>query len=63
MLTGEIRSQIDQIWNACWTGGISNRLEIIEQIPAREIPANGWRAALHFLALEPCRTIVADNKR
>src|SRR5260370_4383259 len=32
MLTGEIRSQIDQIWNAFWAGGISNPLEVIEQI-------------------------------
>lgn len=32
MLTGEIRSQIDQIWNAFWTGGISNPLQVIEQI-------------------------------
>lgn len=32
MLTGEIRSQIDGLWNAFWTGGISNPLEVIEQI-------------------------------
>ncbi|MCH7484887.1 MAG: SAM-dependent DNA methyltransferase, partial [Chloroflexi bacterium] len=32
MLTGEIRSQIDAIWDAFWSGGISNPLEIIEQI-------------------------------
>jgi type I restriction enzyme M protein len=32
MLTGEIRGQIDAIWNAFWTGGISNPLEVIEQI-------------------------------
>lgn len=32
MLTGDIRSQVDQIWNAFWTGGISNPLEVIEQI-------------------------------
>src|SRR4030095_3079829 len=32
MLTGEIRSQIDAIWNTFWTGGISNPLEVIEQI-------------------------------
>lgn len=32
MLTGELRNQIDQIWNAFWTGGISNPLEVIEQI-------------------------------
>ncbi len=32
MLTGTIRSQVDSIWNAFWSGGISNPLEIIEQI-------------------------------
>jgi type I restriction enzyme M protein len=32
MLTGEQRSQIDRIWNAFWTGGISNPLTVIEQI-------------------------------
>ena len=32
MLTGELRSQIDAIWNSCWTGGISNPLEVMEQI-------------------------------
>src|SRR3954466_8599921 len=32
MLTGDIRNQIDGIWNTCWTGGISNPLEVIEQI-------------------------------
>lgn len=32
MLTGEIRSQIDRVWDAFWTGGISNPLEVIEQL-------------------------------
>ena len=32
MLTGEIRNQVEAIWNAFWTGGISNPLEVIEQI-------------------------------
>jgi type I restriction enzyme M protein len=32
MLTGEIRSQIDAVWNAFWAGGIANPLEVIEQI-------------------------------
>ena len=32
MLTGEIRSKVDALWNAFWTGGISNPLEVIEQI-------------------------------
>src|SRR6266496_3240933 len=32
MLTGEIRSQIDRIWDTFWSGGISTPLEVIEQI-------------------------------
>ncbi len=32
MLTGELRSQIDSIWNSFWSGGISNPLEVMEQI-------------------------------
>ena len=32
MITGAIKSQIDQVWNAFWSGGISNPLEVIEQI-------------------------------
>jgi type I restriction enzyme M protein len=32
MVSGGIKNQIDQIWNAFWTGGISNPLEVIEQI-------------------------------
>lgn len=32
LITGTIRSQIDSIWDAFWSGGISNPLEVIEQI-------------------------------
>jgi hypothetical protein len=32
MMTGEIRSKIDAVWNAFWAGGIANPLEVIEQI-------------------------------
>ncbi len=32
MINGELKSQIDNIWNAFWSGGISNPLEVIEQI-------------------------------
>jgi type I restriction enzyme M protein len=32
MLTGDIKNQIDRIWDAFWSGGISNPLEVIEQI-------------------------------
>ena len=32
MLTGELRNQIDGIWNDFWSGGLSNPLQVIEQI-------------------------------
>src|SRR3979409_385686 len=32
MLTGELRSRIDGVWNAFWAGGIANPIEVIEQI-------------------------------
>jgi type I restriction enzyme M protein len=32
MLTGNIRNQVDRIWDAFWAGGIANPLEVIEQI-------------------------------
>ncbi len=31
MITGELKSQVDRIWEAFWTGGISNPLTVIEQ--------------------------------
>src|ERR1044071_9830993 len=32
MITGELRSKVDRLWDAFWSGGISNPLEVIEQI-------------------------------
>ena len=29
MITGELKSQVDNVWNAFWTGGIANPLEVI----------------------------------
>lgn len=31
MLTGELKSQVDKIWETFWTGGVSNPLTVIEQ--------------------------------
>ena len=31
MITGELKSQVDKIWEAFWTGGISNPISVIEQ--------------------------------
>ena len=32
MITGTLKSQVDRVWDAFWSGGISNPLEVIEQI-------------------------------
>ena len=32
VITGELKSKIDRIWDAFWSGGISNPLEVIEQL-------------------------------
>ncbi|WP_431942371.1 type I restriction-modification system subunit M [Micromonospora marina] len=32
MITGELKSRVDRIWDTFWSGGISNPLEVIEQI-------------------------------
>ncbi len=31
MITGELKNQVDKIWNDFWTGGVSNPLTVIEQ--------------------------------
>jgi type I restriction enzyme M protein len=32
VVTGQLKSQIDKIWNDFWSGGISNPLEVMEQL-------------------------------
>lgn len=32
MLTGELKNKIDQIWEMFWTGGITNPLDVVEQM-------------------------------
>ena len=32
MITGTIKTKVDHIWNAFWSGGISNPMEVIEQL-------------------------------
>jgi type I restriction enzyme M protein len=32
LVTGDLKNQVDRIWDAFWSGGISNPLEVIEQI-------------------------------
>jgi len=32
VLTGDLRNKVDQVWDAFWSGGISNPLEVLEQL-------------------------------
>ena len=32
MITGEIKSKVDAIWDTMWSGGISNPLIVVEQL-------------------------------
>lgn len=32
MITGEIKSRVERIWDTIWSGGISNPLSVIEQL-------------------------------
>jgi hypothetical protein len=32
MLTGELRSKIEKVWEQFWTGGLSNPITIIENM-------------------------------
>ena len=32
MITGELRNKVDRLWEMFWTGGLTNPLDVIEQI-------------------------------
>jgi hypothetical protein len=32
LITGELKSKIDRIWDTMWSGGISNPLSVIDQL-------------------------------
>jgi hypothetical protein len=32
VITGELKAKVDRIWDAFWSGGIANPLEVMEQI-------------------------------
>nr|WP_297402562.1 type I restriction-modification system subunit M N-terminal domain-containing protein [uncultured Marinobacter sp.] len=32
MITGELKSKVDKIWDTMWSGGVSNPLSVIEQL-------------------------------
>jgi type I restriction enzyme M protein len=51
MITGELKSRIDAVWNDFWSGGISNPLEVMEQL-----------TYLLFIRGLDERQILAENK-
>ena len=32
MITGELKSKVDAIWDAMWAGGIANPMQVVEQL-------------------------------
>ena len=32
MVTGELRSKVDSLWEIFWTGGLTNLLDVVEQM-------------------------------
>ena len=32
VITGELRNKVDRVWEAVWSGGITNPIEVIQQI-------------------------------
>lgn len=32
VITGELKSKIDAVWNNFWSGGVSNPLEVMERL-------------------------------
>ena len=32
MITGELKNKVDKLWEMFWTGGLTNPLDVIEQI-------------------------------
>jgi len=32
MITGELKNKVDRLWEMFWTGGLTNPLDVIEQI-------------------------------
>lgn len=31
MVTGEVRSKVDSVWDTLWTGGITSPITVLEQ--------------------------------
>jgi type I restriction enzyme M protein len=69
MITGELKSQVDKIWEAFWTGGVSNPLTVIEQftylIFLRRLDERQLleEKKAHIMGGEVSKAIYADNHK
>lgn len=61
MLTGELKSKVDKIWDAFWSGGIANPLTVIEQITYLLFIKR--LDDLHTLEEKKARTLKIDMER
>jgi hypothetical protein len=57
MITGEIKSKVDRIWDTMWSGGISNPLSVIEQLTETDL--QGLEQALADICADDGKTLLA----
>ncbi len=38
MITGELKGKVEHVWDAFWSGGTANPLEVVEQIYVLFLP-------------------------
>jgi len=68
MITGEVKSKVDKLWEVFWTGGITNPLTVIEQftyllfIKGLDDRQNDLEADAALLGLEP-KKIFGDDQQ
>lgn len=59
LLTGAMRSQGDRVWDAFWSGGVSNPLSVIEQFTyllfARRVESEQAPACYRRRRIRLCR--------
>lgn len=48
MITGFLKAQVDRVWDAFWSGGISNHVTVIEHLASQQTYAY-WPVQLRVL--------------
>ena len=68
MITGEVKSSIDRVWEIFWTGGVTNPLTVIEQftyllfIKGLDDKQNDLEANAKLLGIEAEQIFAADQQ-